>query len=309
MPCHSNCQDTPTPWGRRPPNGGHTGSGRAPDPAGSHLGVSAAPRSGPEGESPPWGHVSSPIPRPCSISGEGSCAGGKARCTELAGWKQGHGAVGAVRSHACPPLPGNPLAISTGGHTRCLGGGAAGAPMLLSPPADQECSVGLCDHSILFFTDLDLRGGGAQHQPPLQHSPAGGYTVLGDDATTTKCSQPCCHSTPQGSSPLGLHLTPHPREADGDAVAREGFAPHPQGFCSKCIPQQGCPGDRALAVAPPRSTRVLRVPPSPRAPSLAPPGRKAAPVPLAQAAARGRWPWQSRRHPWLGEDAEWHRLR
>lgn len=165
MPCHSNCQDTPTPWGRRPPNGGHTGSGRAPDPAGSHLGVSAAPRSGPEGESPPWGHVSSPIPRPCSISGEGSCAGGKARCTELAGWKQGHGAVGAVRSHACPPLPGNPLAISTGGHTRCLGGGAAGAPMLLSPPADQECSVGLCDHSILFFTDLDLRGGGLSTSP------------------------------------------------------------------------------------------------------------------------------------------------
>lgn len=47
----------------------------------------------------------------------------------------------------------------------------------------------------------------------------------------------------------------------------------------------------------------------PPTPSLAPPGTGAAPVPLAQAAARGRWPWHSQRRPWPAEDAEWHRLR
>lgn len=45
------------------------------------------------------------------------------------------------------------------------------------------------------------------------------------------------------------------------------------------------------------------VPPTRCAPSLA------APVPHAQAAARGRWPWHSRCRPWPAEDAEWHRLR
>lgn len=34
-----------------------------------------------------------------------------------------------------------------------------------------------------------------------------------------------------------------------------------------------------------------------------------APVPHAQAAARGRWPWHSRCRPWPAVDAEWHRLR
>lgn len=51
------------------------------------------------------------------------------------------------------------------------------------------------------------------------------------------------------------------------------------------------------------------MPPTPSAPSLAPPGTGSAPVPLAQAAARGRWPWHSQRHPWPAKDAEWHRLR
>lgn len=51
------------------------------------------------------------------------------------------------------------------------------------------------------------------------------------------------------------------------------------------------------------------VPPSPSSPSLAPPATGAAPVPLAQAAARGRWPWHSRCRPWPAEDAKWHRLR
>lgn len=93
--------------------GGTQGQGEPPTLQ-THTWGSVPPPPGwePQGKSPPWGHASSPVPCPRSIGGEGSRAGGKARCTELAGWKQGHGAAGAARSHACPQLPGTPAATS-----------------------------------------------------------------------------------------------------------------------------------------------------------------------------------------------------
>lgn len=138
---------------------------------------SVPPQPGASGREPSVGtrvppHAVSPL-----AGGAGSGAGGKARCAELAGWKQGHGAAGAERSHAwprsrCPPLPLPPLpprpphgdcGARLGG-SRWPHGGGCGTPVLPCPAAGPECSVGLCDRSILFLTARDVGGLGASPQ-------------------------------------------------------------------------------------------------------------------------------------------------
>lgn len=123
-------------------------------------------------------------------------------------------------------------------------------------------------------------------------------------------STPSPALAPSLSAPAfrGCPLSPTPRETDdlGNAVAWTAFAPHPRESCSKCIPQEGCPRNGALLWHLPIILGALG-PPSPRAPSLRC-KEDAASVPLAQAAAPGRWPWQSWCHPCPGEDAEWHQL-
>lgn len=72
-----------------------------------------------------------------------------------------------------------------------------------------------------------LTWGGAQHQPPPRHSPAGGCTEMGDDAATSKCSQPCCRSIPWGSSPSGLPLvSPTPEKPMTSAMLRHRAGLH-----------------------------------------------------------------------------------
>lgn len=99
-----------------------------------------------------------------------------------------------------------------------------------------------------------------------------------------------------------------PSEADDLGSAAAPRFEDLGGPAASAAPGRAVPGTEHqlwhLPAAPGRS-----VPPTRSAPSLALPGTGAAPVPLAQAAARGRWPWPSRCRPWPGEDAEWHRLR
>lgn len=134
---------------------------------------------------------------------------------------------------------------------------------------------------------------------------------MGYNVATAKRSRPRCRSIPWVSSPLGLPLVPPTPEKPMASVMlwhRGGLHSIIGGSAASASPSKAVPGTEHRHVAPPHSTGVLWVPPSLSAPLSRPTGEGRTPIPLAQAAARGRWPWQSRHRPWPGEDAEWHRL-
>lgn len=247
---------------------------------------------------------------PCALSPLAGGAGGEARCgNQRAGNKVT--ALPGPSARTPGPAPADPRP-QHGDHGARLGGQqvapcrGCGTPVLPSAPAGPDCSLGLCDRSILFLPALDLRGLSASPQ----RGPAGdtrGWEVMPPPAASA--SSPAAAPALGAPALQGSPSSPTPGEADdfGSAVAPR-LGCHPWGSCSKCGSRQGCPGDGGSAVAPSRRAGVVRAP-TPCAPSLAPPGTGAAPVPLAQAAARARWPWHSQRRPWPAEDAEWPRLR
>lgn len=133
------------------------------------------------------------------------------------------------------------------------------------------------------------------------------------------------HGTARPGAAQGWETMPPPPSAPSPAAAPSHGAPAPRG-CPSCPPPQRsqwlrrcCSTGRVCTASSgvPRQNRPRAIscgtslqhmgapgPSSPSVPSLALPGRDAAPVPLAQAAARGRRPWQSQCHRWPGEDAE-----
>jgi len=255
------------------------------------------PGSGPPGESPPWGDtdVSPPVPWPRSVPAARRDAPNRRAGNKVTALRGLRARLPAPRSPLLSWPPAWGAALPGWGGSGCPHGGVSGPPR--SPLPQRVDGTRRGSVTAASSSSLTLTWGGSAAAPHR--------------STARPGAAQRCETMPPPPPRLPLHPfggphRPPPQRSRWPLVMLRHRVGVPQQVRP---PQPGCPRDRA---SPPHSTGVLRVPPSPSAHSLAPPGRDAAPVPLAQAAARGRWPWRSRCHRGRGPErmaSERHRLR
>lgn len=148
------------------------------------------------------------------------------------------------------------------GSSRCpCGGGCRGPHAPLSPAVNSARWI--CVTTALSSSATLTWGSSAPAPTTAQQGATQGWEMTAPPPSTPSLATTAAHR--------GSPSFPTPEKPMASAMLRHGrgLHPHPQGSCSEHSPQKGHAGNRALAVAPPDSTRVLWVP-HPHLPPLSP---------------------------------------